>query len=52
MDGKQWERSTGETDRDKALCKISEIVNQVSYEISYGFEKTKDRPSDLAKEYT
>lgn len=54
IDGKQWERSTGETDRDKALCKISEIVKEVSYEASFG-SKVKDKPltlSGLVKEYT
>lgn len=54
IDGKQWERSTGESDRDKALCKISEIVKEVSYEATYG-SKVKDKPLtllELAKEYT
>ncbi|MCK4232485.1 phage integrase SAM-like domain-containing protein, partial [candidate division WOR-3 bacterium] len=54
LDGKQWERSTGETDRDKALCKISEIVKQVAREIELGYTgKTKvvTTLSELAKEY-
>ena len=55
IDGKQWERSTGETDRDKALCKISEIVKDVSEEALYDSTKPKDRPltlSGLVSEYT
>ena len=54
LDGRQWERSTGETDRDKALCKISEIVKQAVREIENGYTgKTKvvTTLSELAKEY-
>jgi len=54
LDGRQWERSTGETDRDKALCKISEIVKQAVRGIENGYTgKTKvvTTLSELAKEY-
>lgn len=52
--GKQWERSTGESDRDKALCKISEIVNQVARKIEFGVsQKAKEVKtlSELAEKY-
>jgi integrase len=51
LDGKQWERSTGESDRDKALCKISEIVKQAAHEIEQGVTQSVTTFAELVAEY-
>ncbi|MQY70885.1 tyrosine-type recombinase/integrase, partial [bacterium] len=53
LNGKRRMLSTGETDRTKALLKISEIVKEAELEDTLGHKvKTDVTLSELAKEYT